>query len=302
MDIIITGGTGFIGRRLCRALVQEGHRLTVFSRKPEQVSTICGDQCAGIRSLKDLGNEQHFDAIINLSGESIAAERWTGRRKQILRDSRIGVSAEILEWIRRSPSNPPVLISGSAVGYYGNRGDTELVETSGALDDFGHRLCSDWESEARKAENYGVRVCIIRIGLVVGPKGGFLKPMLLPFKMGLGGPIAKGQQWMSWIHLKDLIEIIKRLINDPELSGVFNATSPRPVTNRDFTATLAKVLCRPAFIPVPGVLLKLLLGEMSTLLTGGQKVLPARLLEAGFHYQFTDLKDALRETLVHPNN
>ncbi|MCI0732742.1 MAG: TIGR01777 family oxidoreductase [Methylococcaceae bacterium] len=301
MNILITGGTGFIGRQCCRALGREGHRLTVLSRRPARVGAICGDHCTGIGSLENLENDSRFDAVINISGESIAGGRWTEARKKILRDSRIGVTAAVLEWIRQSPSKPSVLISGSAVGYYGNQGDAELTENNGAFDDFGHLLCSEWESEARKAEELGVRVCIIRTGLVVGPRGGFLKPMLLPFKMGLGGPIANGQQWMSWIHLTDLIGIIKRLLEDPELRGVFNATSPRPVTNREFTATLAKVLRRPAFIPVPGILLKLLLGEMSILLTGGQKVLPARLLAAGFQYQFANLDDALLEALRRHN-
>lgn len=300
MTILITGGTGFIGRRLCRTLSQEGHRLTVLSRRPEQVATICGASCTGIRSLEELENE-HFDAIINLSGESIAAKPWTKRRKAVLGESRIGVTGRILSLIHRSSSKPSVLISASAVGYYGNQGDTEVVETSRALDDFGHRLCSEWENEAKKAENLGLRTCVIRIGPVIGARGGFLQTMLLPFRLGLGGPIATGRQWMSWIHLYDLVEIIKTLLVNPDYHGVFNATAPHPVTNHEFTTSLAGVLHRPAFIRIPDRLLTLLLGEMSTLLAGGQKALPARLVDAGFQFRFTRLEDALRDALNCPD-
>lgn len=301
MNILISGGTGFIGQRLCRALGAKGHRLTVLSRKPARVAALCGEHCTGVRSLEGLERDARFDAIINLSGESIAGGRWTPRRKEILRESRIGITRQILELIRRSPSKPSVLISGSAVGFYGNQGDTELVEESSAFDDFGHRLCAEWESEALKAEGSGVRVLIIRVGPVIGAGGGFLKSMLPPFRIGLGGPIGDGSQWLSWIHLNDLIEIILWLLADPELKGAFNATSPEPVTNRDFTATLARVLGRPAFIPVPALLLRLLLGEMSIVLIGGQKVLPARLLAAGFQYRFRHLEDALRDALARQN-
>ena len=298
MDILITGGTGFIGRHLCRALVEDQHHITVLSRKPEQVIQICGEHCSGVQSLDSLESDQHFQAIINLSGEAIAAGRWTDRRKNELRTSRIGITEQILSFIQRSTPKPSVLISGSAVGYYGDQGDTELDETSGTHDEFSHQLCSEWETEARRAEEFGVRVCILRIGLVIGDQGGFLKPMILPFRFGLGGPIANGKQWMSWIHRSDLIQIIKRLLSDTALSGAFNATTPHPVTNLEFSVTLAKILRRPAFIPVPGGVLKLLLGEMSGLLTGGQKVLPARLLEAKFRYQY----DLLDEALHRPNH
>ncbi|MGH8476213.1 MAG: TIGR01777 family oxidoreductase [Methylococcales bacterium] len=297
MNILITGGSGFIGRHMCRALSREGHGLTVLSRRPEQVGAICGASCAGIGSLERIDEHEHFDAIINLCGESIAARRWTNGRKAILKASRIDVTAGILSLIRRCASRPAVLINASAVGFYGNQGDRELVETSTAVDDFGHELCSEWENEALKAQSIGLRTSVMRIGLVIGRQGGFLKPMLLPFRLGLGGRIATGRQWMSWVHLDDLIEIIRFLLENQNLHGIFNATAPRPVTNREFTSTLARLLRRPAFMTIPGFVLSLLLGEMSGLLTGGQKVLPARLLDAGFPFRFTRLEDALRDEL-----
>lgn len=297
MDILITGGTGFIGKSLCARLQKSGHRLTVLSRKPDQVSRLCGAGCRGIGSLKELDDSSHFDAIINLSGESIAGRRWSERRKAVLRESRIKVTRGILEWIERSQSKAKVLISGSAIGYYGDQGDCELLESSPPSDDFGHRLCAEWEAAAQKAEELGLRVCLIRIGLVIGAGGGFLQPMLIPFKFGFGGPIADGRQWMSWIQREDLIGIIQRLLDDATIRGPVNATAPNPVINRDFTQTLARILRRPALLPLPRFVLALLLGEMSTLLTGGQRVLPGRLLDAGFEFRYPELEGALREAL-----
>lgn len=297
MNILITGGTGFIGRHLCRALSRDGQSITVLSRRPAQVSEICGDSCVGIASLESIGESDHFDAIINLSGESIAAKHWTQRRKAVLRESRIGVTAELLAMVQRGSTKPSVFISGSAVGYYGNQGDRILVENSLPNDDFGHRLCADWENEALKAASFGLRTCVIRTGLVIGRNGGFLQTMLLPFRFGLGGPIATGRQWMSWIHLNDLIDMIRFLLDHPTLHGIFNATAPEPVSNREFCKTLAAVLRRPAFLTLPEFVLNILLGERSSLLTEGQRVLPVRIQDAGFEFQFTRLEDALRDVL-----
>ncbi len=300
MNILMTGGTGFIGQHLCRSLTRHNNQVTVLSRIPNRVPAICGPVCNGVGSIDDLGSDSEFDAIINLAGEPIIARRWTARRKEILRNSRAGTTRKIAGLIERSATRPSVLINASAVGYYGDQGDQELDESSPARDDFGHRLCVEWESEGQKAAAFGVRVCIIRIGLVIGEQGGFLKPMVTPFNLGLGGPISDGKQWMSWIHRDDLICIIERLLDDPSLSGVFNATTPSPATSRDFAKTLARLLGRPAIIPVPRLLLAMLLGERSMLLTGGQKALPVRLIENGFRFKYDQLEAALRQALERP--
>ena len=189
------------------------------------------------------------------------------------------------------------MISGSAVGYYGNNGQSELDETTDNPDDFAQQLCKQWEAAVESVKEHGVRLCIIRIGLVIGRNGGFVKRMLLPFKLGLGGRLGNGQQWMSWIHKEDLITIVEILLNASELEGNFNATAPQPVTNAEFSACLANNLHRPAIFPVPAIVLKLLLGEMSELLLGGQKVLPERLIEQGFPFQYKSLDSALKAIL-----
>jgi uncharacterized protein (TIGR01777 family) len=297
MNILLTGGTGFIGKELCRALSAEGHSLTVLSRNPGNVPATCGASVKAIARLDALDAETHFDALINLAGEGIAGARWSAKRKQQLLDSRIGITRQLLDYIARARHKPAVLVSGSAVGYYGNQGDTPLDENASVRDEFSHRLCAEWEQTALQAQDYGVRVCIIRTGLVIASGGGFLKRLLLPFSLGLGGRLGNGTQWMSWIHRDDLIAIVKLLLASPGLQGVFNGTAPNPVTNAEFTACLAKLLHRPALLPVPAWVLKIALGEMSGLLLGGQRVLPARLQQAGLTFKFPALEAALREAL-----
>lgn len=297
MNILLTGGTGFIGAALCRVLTADGHALTVLSRKPAKVPLLCGDRVWGLAHLDELDADTHFDAIINLAGEGIADRRWSERRKRQLLDSRIGVTEQLIAYIGRARQKPAVLISGSAIGYYGDQGDKSLDENASAHDEFSHRLCAAWEKAALQAANHGVRVCIIRTGVVVGRGGGFLKRLLPPFKLGLGGRLGNGKQWMSWIHRDDFIAIVQLLLASPGLQGVFNGTAPNPVTNGEFTAYLAQVLHRPALLPVPAAALELLFGEMSALLLGGQKVLPARLQQAGFAFKYPLLEEALREAL-----
>ncbi|MGR8933597.1 MAG: TIGR01777 family oxidoreductase [Gammaproteobacteria bacterium] len=297
MNILLTGGTGFIGAALCRALSSDAHSLTVLSRKPATVALRCGENVKAVERLDAFGTDKHFDAIINLAGEGIADARWSDSRKKLLRDSRIGVTAELIRYIDRVEKKPKVLISGSAVGYYGDQGDKALDEQTPGHDEFSHRLCAEWEQTARQAENYGVRVCIIRTGLVIAAGGGFLQRLLPPFKLGMGGRLGSGKQWMSWIHRDDYIAIVKWLLAKPEWQGVFNGTAPHPVTNAEFTCSLAKLLRRPALLPVPAIALKLLLGEMADLLLGGQRALPVRLQQAGFTFQYPELQDALCEAL-----
>lgn len=298
MNILITGGTGFIGSRLCEKLLANGHQISVFSRRPEVVGKLRGQRINAVASLTNLPADDAFDAIINLAGEPIVKARWTDTRKQQLWDSRVETTNQLIDFIARATRKPSVLISGSAIGYYGDRGDIELDEDSDFVEDFAHKLCAGWEQAAFKANDHGVRVGILRIGLVIGRGGGFLQPMLMPFRLGLGGKIGDGNQWMSWIHRKDLIAMIETVLQSDQLQGVFNATAPQPVTNNTFSQTLAKLLKRPAFLPVPAVLLKVAMGEMAVLLLGGQKVSPKRFLAEQFDFRFATLESALRDALA----
>ncbi|MEW6038267.1 MAG: TIGR01777 family oxidoreductase [Pseudomonadota bacterium] len=299
MRILVTGGTGFIGSQLCQDLGGGGARLVVLSRRPDRVRDRCGLGVTAIASFPELSPALAFDAVINLAGEPIVGPRWTDARKKLLWDSRVELTRSLADYIDRAEVKPKVLISGSEVGFYGDQGDRILDETSGCADGFGHRLCEAWELAALRAADFGVRVCIVRTGMVMGASGGFLAPLLPLFRLGLGARIGSGEQWMSWIHLRDYIAIIRWLICAPDLSGVFNATAPNPVTNRQFTEILSRLLRRPALLAVPASVLRLLMGrEMSGLLLGGQRVLPARLLESGFRFRYPELEIALRDALA----
>ncbi len=293
MHILLTGGTGLIGRQLCKHWLSQGHRLTVLSRTPEKVAGICGAGVRGIGLFEDMGQDT-LDAIVNLAGAPIADRPWTTRRKALLWSSRITLTETMLAWLERRVQKPQVLISGSAIGWYGDGGERELSEEAPpVIDDFASQLCIAWEETAQRAEAMGIRVVLVRTGLVLSAEGGFLSRLLLPFKMGMGGPLGNGRQWMPWIHIKDQIALIDFLLQRNAASGPYNACAPNPVRNRDFAKTLGSVLHRPTFMPMPTLALKVLLGEMSLLLLGGQKAMPARLLEAGFTFQFTELRAAL---------
>ncbi|WP_223454742.1 MULTISPECIES: TIGR01777 family oxidoreductase [unclassified Pseudomonas] len=293
MHILLTGGTGLIGRQLCRHWLGQGHRLTVWSRKPEKVAKICGAQVRGVARLEDLGQEQ-IDAIVNLAGAPIADRPWTHKRKTLLWSSRITLTETLLAWLESREQKPRALISGSAVGWYGDGGERELTEDSGPVsEDFASQLCIAWEETAQRAEALGIRVILIRTGLVLSAEGGFLSRLLLPFKLGLGGPIGNGRQWMPWIHIDDQIALIDFLLHRNEASGPYNACAPKPVRNLEFAKALGSVLRRPTFMPMPAFALKVGLGELSLLLLGGQRATPVRLLQAGFTFKFTDLRAAL---------
>ncbi len=299
MKILVTGGTGFIGQSLCPALLSAGHSITVLSRYPNKVSSIFGDQIQQLNSLKHLADDAHFDAIINFAGAPIFANRWTDDRKQVLLASRVDITRQLVEFIERAAIKPAVFLSGSAIGFYGDQGDTILDESASVSEqgNFGHQLCATWEQAANKATEQNVRVCILRTGLVIGKHGGFLQPMILPFKLGLGGKLGSGTQWMPWIHMDDYVAICQVLLNNNELEGVFNLTAPNPGTNSDFTRTLAKQLKRPAFLTTPAWALNLLLGEMSQLLLDSQRVIPKHLLDSGYQFKYTELETALENTL-----
>jgi uncharacterized protein (TIGR01777 family) len=292
MHILLTGGTGLIGRQLCQHWLAQGHRLTVWSRHPEQVARLCGDAVRGVASLQEVIGP--VDAVINLAGAPIADRLWTHKRKALLWSSRISLTETLLAWLESLAEKPAVLISGSAVGWYGDGGERELTEASGPVqDDFPSQLSVAWEETAQRAEALGIRVVLVRTGLVLAAEGGFLSRLLLPFKLALGGPIGNGRQWMPWVHINDQIALIDFLLHQRDASGPYNACAPHPVRNREFAKTLGQVLHRPAFMPMPAFALKVGLGELSGLLLGGQKALPERLLAAGFTFQFTELKAAL---------
>ncbi len=297
MKFLITGGTGFIGTALCRYLTDEmhskQHQVTVLSRQPERVPELCGPEVRAVSAFQQLNPSEVFDVVINLAGEPIADRPWTTKRRQVLRDSRLGVSRQLLAWLETATHKPKVMISGSAIGFYGDQGDHLLDEQCDAVNDFSHQLCRDWEAVALSAADLGIRVCVVRIGLVIGPEGGFLDRMMPVFKLGLGGPLGNGQQWMSWVHREDLIAIIDFLANHQVLNGVFNAVSPNPVTNSDFSKALAAHLRRPCWLPVPAYALKLGMGEMSSLLLGSQRVVPFRIQQAGFNFKYETLGQAL---------
>jgi uncharacterized protein (TIGR01777 family) len=298
MKVLITGGTGFIGSALTRSLIQQGHQVTVLSRNPHTIAQRCGPGINGLSNLKLIQPNDSYQVIINLAGAPIFDALWTEERKKLIRDSRIGLTEQLVDSLSRMTVKPELLISGSAIGYYGDQGDTVLTERSPALTDFSHQLCADWEVAAQKAEAFGVRVCLIRTGLVIAAGGGLLQRMLLPFRLGLGGRLGSGKQWMSWIHRQDWINIAHFMMANTTMRGAYNATAPHPVTNSEFTRILAWRLNRPALLPMPAWLLKKLPGGMSQLLLGSQRVMPERLMAEGFQFQYPDLPSALKEALA----
>ncbi|MDG9857526.1 TIGR01777 family oxidoreductase [Pseudomonas nitroreducens] len=297
MHILLTGGTGLIGRRLCRQWSAEGHQLTVLSRQPQRVPSLCGETVRGIADFEGYGDGP-LDAVVNLAGEPIADKPWSARRKALLWDSRVRLTERLVAWLESLSQRPAVLINGSAVGWYGDAGERPLEENSAAAgEDFASELCLAWEQIAREAEALGIRVVLVRTGLVLAPEGGFLKRLLPPFRLGAGGRLGDGRQWMSWIHIEDQIALIDFLLRKADAEGPYNACAPQPVRNRDFTQELGQALHRPTLMPMPGFALRLLLGEMSTLLLGGQRIVPRRLLDAGFEFRFPELKEALADVL-----
>lgn len=294
-QILLTGATGFIGHILCRRLISEGHTLTILSRQPpDAAKSICG-RVEVVQALDTLHAHPGFDAVFNLAGEGIADKRWSEARKQQLRACRIDLTRNLVQVVRSWQRMPEVMISGSAVGYYGDQGNVLVTEETPPHDEFTHRLCWDWEQEALKLQANDVRVCLSRTGIVADRHGGFLQKMLLPFKLGLGGRLGSGQQFMPWVHREDVVSGLLWMMDTPSANGAYNMVSPNPVTNRVFTKTLARALHRPALIPAPAPALRLMLGEMANLLLTGQKAIPKRLQEEGFEFRHTELTAALEE-------
>ncbi len=297
MRILITGGTGLIGRHLCQALLARGHLLTVMSRRPETVAVKCGAAVQAMASLEEWRTDRTFDAVINLAGEPIVDAWWSQKRKQQLRESRVGLTERLVQCIAAAKQKPTVLLSGSAVGYYGDGGDLELDESFNAGTDFAADVCRDWELAACAAEELGLRVCLLRTGLVLSEDGGLLGRMRLPFKLGMGARLGDGKQWMSWVHIDDYVQMVLSLLEDEQMRGPFNMTAPQPVTNAEFTRTLAHALHRPAIFVAPGLVLRLAMGERAALLLEGQRVLPVKLAASGYQFKFPVLVSALKDVL-----
>lgn len=298
MHVLVTGGTGFIGGALCRRLLAGGHAVSVLTRERQRTEQLFQGKVAAIESLDELPRETAPEAIVNLAGLSLGSGRWTERLKQEFIASRVGVTRQVISYIARTDRKPGILISGSAVGYYGARGDEELGEDAPPGNEYQSHLCKAWEAEALKAAQHGVRVCVSRTGVVLGKGGGALSSLVSQFRLGLGGYVGSGRQWMSWVHIDDLVGIMLHLMADESLAGAFNSTAPNPETNRDFARKLAAALHRPALVWAPDWLLRLMVGEMAHLYVTGQKVLPSRLLESGYRFKFPELRAALADILA----
>jgi len=294
LSILITGGTGLIGQALIPALERNGHRISVLTRHLNRYPST-PIQPDLFSSFEDIPDSHPIDAVINLAGAPIVGPRWSKQRKQVLRDSRIGLTQNLARWmaVRQTPAS--VVINGSAVGYYGNRYDDILGESAPPGNDFGAHLCRDWENESMALENLGIRVAVIRTGLVLSASRGMLAPMLLSYKLGLGAKMGNGTQWMSWIHIDDQVGAICHLLHNPSSTGAYNLTAPSPVNNTEFSDTLAQVLHRPRLLAFPAPILKLALGEAAGLLLGGQRAIPSRLQQEGFQFRFDSLEKALAD-------
>jgi uncharacterized protein (TIGR01777 family) len=295
MDILLTGGTGFIGTELCAYLSDQHHKLVVKTRHPERIK----GAIRGISSLDQLDGSENFDVVINLAGEPIADKRWSPTQKKRITDSRLSSTQELIDYFTACETKPRLFISGSAIGYYGIDANFESIDEQADGDDsFSSNLCREWEACALQAEPLGIRTCLLRTGIVLGKNGGALNKMVLPFNLGLGGKIGSGTQWMPWIHLHDMVALIAHCITDESLQGPINATAPHPVTNADFTKALGNALHRPTLFTMPAKLIELLMGQMGEeLLLAGKRVLPVKIKQAGFQFRYQRLDEALKDIL-----
>ncbi|MFU0965501.1 TIGR01777 family oxidoreductase [Kluyvera ascorbata] len=296
MKILITGGTGLIGRHLIPRLLTLGHTVCVVTRSPEKARQVLDARVELWPGLQNISSLDGIDAVINLAGEAIADKRWTDAQKQKLCDSRWTITQRVSELILASTTPPAVLISGSATGYYGDLGEVVVTEEEPPHNEFTHKLCARWEQISSSAESDRTRVCLLRTGVVLAAQGGILAKMLPPFKLGLGGPIGNGRQYLAWIHIDDMVNGILWLL-DNDLSGPFNMVSPYPVRNERFAHALGHALDRPAILRVPATVIRLLMGESSVLVLGGQRALPKRIEAAGFVFRWYDLDEALGDIL-----
>jgi len=294
--ILVTGGSGFIGRHFCWEAERLGWSIIVLSRSVKKARKVLPKSTQIISRLDEISSDVNIDTIVNLAGEPLADKRWSESRKKQFFISRSGFTNKLYEFFRHRAEAPTRLISGSAIGYYGP-GSAPVDESNSGVQGFSHELCASWEKSALQFEKLGTRVCLVRTGIVLGQQGALAK-MLPPFRVGLGGAIGNGQQVMSWIHIRDMVRVLNHCIQTEKLSGPVNATAPNSSINREFTATLAKVLGRPALLPMPSFMVRLLFGEMGVeLLLQGQKVIPAKLLQSTFEFEYPNLTEALKDLL-----
>ncbi len=297
MKTVLFGGSGFLGKYLIAKLAENGHQITLVSRRPD----IVGKTLPSSVSIKPWAPPEQLasilegsDAIVNLAGASIGTKRWSTKRKEEILSSRIDSTQTIVEAIGRTSKKPSVLVNASAVGYYGNVPDDEVTETYPAGRDFLADVCARWEAEAMKAEQLGVRVVLLRSGIVLAKDGGALQRMLLPFRLCVGGPIGSGRQWFPWIHIDDEISAMVYALENSRIVGPVNLAAPDSITMKQFCTALGKAMHRPSWAPVPSFVLKIVLGEMAeALVLGGQKVIPKKLKEGGFRFRYTKVGDAL---------
>lgn len=297
MRVLVSGSSGLVGTALREWLSAAGHTVERLRRGvgPSRPGWVTWDPAV---NLFDPAAAEGADAVVNLAGASIAEGRWTAKRKRVLRSSRVDATRHLVGELAKLKSPPKVFVSASAIGYYGNRGDEVLTEQSEPAEDFLGRLSQEWEAEAQGAAKFGARVVNLRIGVVLAANGGALAKMLPPFKLGVGGPMGSGRQWMSWIALPDLVALIEHSLRDGALQGPVNAVAPNPVTNREFSRALGRVLHRPAIAPLPGFVARIMFGEMAdALLLSSTRVMPERLRAAGLPFQHPEVEGALRAVL-----
>jgi len=300
-SVLVTGGTGFIGKLLVKALLADRQRVTLLTRNPKKASRMFDGKVTCIASMKELPADYPVDVIINLAGARVLGWWWTDARKSALRKSRLGLTQTLIDWIAQAKQKPRLLLSASAIGYYGIQkigDDSELDESGHTQSIFMASLCHDWEKVAHAASQYGVTVAAMRFGLVLG-HGGPLPMMLFPIKLGIGGALGSGRQWQSWIHVEDLLRALAYLWREYDtgksLQAAYNFTTPNAVTQFDFSKAAARILHRPCFIPTPAWPMRLLLGEQADLLLEGQRVVPKALQESGFQFRYPTLDAALRD-------
>jgi uncharacterized protein (TIGR01777 family) len=298
MRILITGASGLIGKALQKSFDHRGYeKLLATRREPTNANQIHWTVEEGFRE-EDLGRLEGLDAVIHLAGENISGLRWTDEKKKSIRDSRVKGTHNVVNTLANLKQKPKVFIAGSAMGFYGDRGDEIVTEASAPGDNFLADVCRAWEMESRRAEDSGIRTVLLRTGIVLSKEGGALATMMTPFKFGVGGVIGSGKQWMSWVSMDDVVEIINYAIENRDLRGAVNVVSPNPVTNEEFTKTLGEVLYRPTILPLPEFAVNLVFGEMGdALLLNSTRVEPKRLLETGYEFKFKNLQSALEHAV-----
>ena len=294
MNILITGGTGLVGRHLIPRLLELKHKVTVVTRNPEKARQIFSDRVTYWKGLAGQTHLNEIDAVINLAGEPIADKRWTEAQKQRLCHSRWNMTQQLVDLINASDTPPEVFISGSAIGYYGDLGEVVVNEEEPPHNEFTHKLCARWEQIACGAQSDKTRICLLRTGAVLARHGGMLAKLLPIFRLGVGGPIGDGRQYLAWIHIDDMVNAILWLL-DNDLRGPFNMVSPYPVRNEQFAHALGHALHRPAILRAPATVVRMMMGESSVLVLGGQRALPKRLEAAGFAFRWHDLEEALQD-------